>query len=91
MFDLASFLLILSSLFHPYQLIARGDRMKQAQADADELIAAYRREQQDAFDKKVAMDGKATLCLLHWNVCSLILCDSLDFISCSILFNHNNM
>ncbi|KAL3801910.1 hypothetical protein ACHAWO_010682 [Cyclotella atomus] len=37
--------------------IARGDRMKQAQADADELIAAYRREQQDAFDKKVAMEG----------------------------------
>lgn len=32
--------------------------MKQAQADADELIAAYRREQQDAFDKKVAMEGK---------------------------------
>ena len=41
--------------------------MKQAQADADELIAAYRREQQDAFDKKVAMDGKSTLRLhLHW-------------------------
>lgn len=32
--------------------------MKQAQADADELIAAYRREQQDAFDKKVLMEGK---------------------------------
>ncbi|KAL3781361.1 hypothetical protein HJC23_013445 [Cyclotella cryptica] len=37
--------------------IARGDRMKQAQADADELIAAYRREQQDAFDKKVLLEG----------------------------------
>ncbi|KAL7522858.1 hypothetical protein ACHAWX_007586 [Stephanocyclus meneghinianus] len=36
---------------------ARGDRMKQAQADADELIAAYRREQQDAFDKKVLLEG----------------------------------
>ena len=31
--------------------------MKQAQADADELIAAYRREQQDAFDKKVLLEG----------------------------------
>ena len=37
--------------------IARGDRMKQAQADADELIAAYRREQQDSFDKNVMMKG----------------------------------
>eukprot|EP00956_Cyclotella_meneghiniana_P020749 scaffold37054_cov72-Cyclotella_meneghiniana.AAC.4 len=37
--------------------IARGDRMKQAQADADELIAAYRREQQDAFNKNVANKG----------------------------------
>ncbi len=36
--------------------------MKQAQADADELIAAYRREQQDAFDKKVAMEGE----FFHW-------------------------
>jgi hypothetical protein len=35
--------------------------MKQAQADADELIAAYRREQQDAFDKKVAMEGEFPL------------------------------
>jgi len=32
--------------------------MKQAQADADDLIAAYRREQQDAFDKKVLTDGE---------------------------------
>eukprot|EP01082_Thalassiosira_pseudonana_P006256 g6129.t1 g6129 contig20:867687-868511(-) len=37
--------------------IARGDRMKQAQVDADELIAAYRLEQQEAFDKKAATDG----------------------------------
>ncbi|KAL7452057.1 hypothetical protein ACHAWC_003794 [Mediolabrus comicus] len=37
--------------------IARGDRMKQAQVDADELIAAYRLEQQDAFDKKANADG----------------------------------
>ena len=32
--------------------------MKQAQADADELIAAYRREQQDAFNKNVAKNGE---------------------------------
>jgi hypothetical protein len=32
--------------------------MKQAQVDADELIAAYRLEQQEAFDKKVG--GKST-------------------------------
>lgn len=32
--------------------------MKQAQADADELIAAYRREQQDAFNKNVANKGE---------------------------------
>jgi hypothetical protein len=39
--------------------------MKQAQADADELIAAYRREQQDAFDKKVAMEGKFFHSITH--------------------------
>ena len=33
--------------------------MKQAQVDADELIAAYRLEQQDAFDKKANADGKS--------------------------------
>ena len=37
--------------------IARGDRMKQAQTDADELIAAYRLEQQDAFDKATSASG----------------------------------
>mmetsp|Transcript_23735 Transcript_23735/g.57245 ORF Transcript_23735/g.57245 Transcript_23735/m.57245 type:complete len:124 (+) Transcript_23735:125-496(+) len=37
--------------------IARGDRMKQAQTDADELIAAYRLEQQDAFDKAASASG----------------------------------
>eukprot|EP00985_Skeletonema_marinoi_P032469 scaffold39149_cov93-Skeletonema_marinoi.AAC.2 len=42
--------------------IARGDRMKQAQVDADELIAAYRLEQQDAFDKKANADGKSIKC-----------------------------
>ena len=31
--------------------------MKQAQVDADELIAAYRLEQQEAFEKKAATDG----------------------------------
>ena len=41
---------------------ARGDRMKQAQVDADELIAAYRLEQQDAFDKKANADGKSIKC-----------------------------
>jgi hypothetical protein len=41
---------------------ARGDRMKQAQVDADELIAAYRLEQQDAFDKKASADGKSIKC-----------------------------
>ncbi|KAL3780143.1 hypothetical protein ACHAW5_003504 [Stephanodiscus triporus] len=38
--------------------IARGDRLKQAQADADALIAAYRLEQQDAFDASPVGDGK---------------------------------
>jgi len=37
--------------------IARGDRMKQAQTDADGLIAAYRLEQEDAFDKAARMSG----------------------------------
>lgn len=32
--------------------------MKQAQTDADELIAAYRLEQQEAFDKAASVDGK---------------------------------
>jgi hypothetical protein len=32
--------------------------MKQARVDAEELIAAYRLEQQDAFDKKANADGK---------------------------------
>jgi len=36
--------------------------MKQAQVDADELIAAYRLEQQDAFDKKANADGKSIKC-----------------------------
>ena len=36
--------------------------MKQAQVDADELIAAYRLEQQDAFDKKDNADGKSMKC-----------------------------
>jgi hypothetical protein len=39
--------------------------MKQAQADADELIAAYRREQQDAFDKNVMMKGEFLVPCLH--------------------------
>lgn len=38
--------------------------MKQAQVDADELIAAYRLEQQDAFDKKASADGKS----MHNNI-----------------------
>ena len=33
--------------------------MKQAQSDADELIAAYRLEQQDAFDKATNASGKS--------------------------------
>jgi hypothetical protein len=51
----------LCSFFHLQQSIisARGDRMKQARVDADELIAAYRLEQQDAFDKKANADGKS--------------------------------
>jgi hypothetical protein len=32
--------------------------MKQAQADADALIAAYRLEQQDAFDASTVGDGE---------------------------------
>jgi hypothetical protein len=35
--------------------------MKQAQTDADELIAAYRLEQQEAFDKASSVDGKKFL------------------------------
>ena len=37
---------------------ARGDRMKQAQADADALIASYRLEQQAAFDASSAGNGE---------------------------------
>jgi len=37
--------------------ISRGDRMKQAQVDADELIRAYRTEQQEAFDKNAHSAG----------------------------------
>ena len=33
--------------------------MKQAQTDADELIAAYKGEQQDAFDKAASASGKS--------------------------------
>lgn len=59
---LSPVIFLLTSCAHP---TARGDRMKQAQADADELIAAYRREQQDAFDKKVAMEGKFFHSITH--------------------------
>ena len=44
--------------FRSFLYSARGDRMKQAQTDADELIAAYRMEQQDAFDKAASASGK---------------------------------
>ena len=37
---------------------ARGDRMNQAQTDADELITAYRQEQEEAFLKAAATSGK---------------------------------
>ena len=42
--------------------------MKQAQVDADELIAAYRLEQQDAFDKKANADGKLNIFLREQSI-----------------------
>ena len=51
-------ILILSIAVIVYFVSARGDRMKQAQTDADELISAYRLEQQEAFDKAASADGK---------------------------------
>lgn len=41
--------------------------MKQAQTDADELIAAYRLEQQDAFDKAASASGE----FRAWSSCSI--------------------
>jgi len=37
--------------------IGRGDRMKQAKADAQELIDAYRAEKQEEFNNKVLAAG----------------------------------
>lgn len=42
--------------------------MKQAQVDADELIAAYRLEQQDAFDKKANADGKLNILIREQSI-----------------------
>ncbi len=42
--------------------------MKQAEVDADELIAAYRLEQQDAFDKKANADGKLNIFIREQSV-----------------------
>ena len=38
--------------------IGRGDRMKQAKADAQELVDAYRAEKQQEFNNKVLAAGK---------------------------------
>eukprot|EP00816_Leptocylindrus_hargravesii_P001442 CAMPEP_0196821020 /NCGR_PEP_ID=MMETSP1362-20130617/77488_1 /TAXON_ID=163516 /ORGANISM="Leptocylindrus danicus, Strain CCMP1856" /LENGTH=122 /DNA_ID=CAMNT_0042200081 /DNA_START=53 /DNA_END=421 /DNA_ORIENTATION=+ len=40
--------------------IGRGDRMKQAKADAQELIQIYRAEKQKEFDKNVSTSGSST-------------------------------
>ncbi len=40
------------------QSIGRGDRMKQAKADAQELVEAYRAEKQQEFNNKVLAAGK---------------------------------
>ena len=56
-FSLISFLNCLT--FFMCMCAARGDRMKQAATDADELIATYRLEQQDAFDKAANSSGKS--------------------------------
>jgi len=37
--------------------LARGDRMKQAKADAQELIDTYRAEKQDEFNNSVLAAG----------------------------------
>ena len=61
-YPLISILISLPSYFHVHAVLvlaARGDRMKQAQTDADELIAAYKGEQQDAFDKAASASGKS--------------------------------
>jgi len=39
-------------------MLGRGDRMKQAKADAQELIDAYRAEKQEEFNNKVLAAGK---------------------------------
>lgn len=48
--------------------------MKQAQTDADELISAYRLEQQEAFDKAASVDGK-----IYYIRISTIVCCTLVF------------
>ncbi len=56
-------------------LAARGDRMKQAQAHADSLIAAYRLEQQDAFDASTTGAGESLPpVLFFWRVPSTRAC-----------------
>jgi len=40
--------------------IGRGDRMKQAKADAQELIDSYRAEKQQEFNNQVLAAGKCS-------------------------------
>ena len=50
----------LSSCYHIMFLTftARGDRMKQAKADAQELVDSYRAEKQNLFNNQVLASGK---------------------------------
>lgn len=50
------FLFTFSQLF--LIIIGRGDRMKQAKADAQELIDSYRAEKQQEFNNQVLTAGK---------------------------------
>ena len=43
--------------FSSCYIVARGDRMKQAKADAQELINAYRAEKQEEFNNMVLSKG----------------------------------
>lgn len=49
---------ISNNIFPSYLLLGRGDRMKQAKADAQELIDQYRAEKQQEFNNSVLAAGK---------------------------------
>mmetsp|Transcript_4168 Transcript_4168/g.8059 ORF Transcript_4168/g.8059 Transcript_4168/m.8059 type:complete len:92 (+) Transcript_4168:212-487(+) len=46
--------------------IGRGERMKQAKSDAQELIDAYRGEKQEEFNARVLTAGESTSIYTHF-------------------------